>query len=129
MFSNPADDKYAWVESVESEVIFLNDFRWSKEMISWKELLLLLEGQPVHFIAPKNHFSKDVCLTRDTPVFATSIARVQFEKSGKTNDVENDMMDARWKVFEFVHEISKEDEKKSDPCGKCFSDLVLLGEI
>ena len=73
VFSNPAEDKYAWLEVVDAEVIFLNDFRWAKEMIAWKELLLLLEGQPVHFPAPKNHYAKDICLSKerypkDTPI-------------------------------------------------------------
>ena len=49
VFCNPAEDKYAWVKVVDAEVIFLSDFRWCKEMISWKEMLLLLEGQPFHF--------------------------------------------------------------------------------
>ena len=34
-------------------------------MISSKEILLLLVGQRVHFPAPKNHCSKDVCLLSD----------------------------------------------------------------
>ena len=71
-FSNPAADKYAWVGEDKSEVILLNDFRWSKELIEWKSLLLLLEGDQVILPVPKNHFVTDVCINRDTPVFATS---------------------------------------------------------
>ena len=33
-FVNPAVDKYAWVGAEESEVTYLNYFRWSPEMIS-----------------------------------------------------------------------------------------------
>ena len=33
-FRNPANDKYAWLGSEKADVIFLNDFRWSSEMIS-----------------------------------------------------------------------------------------------
>jgi hypothetical protein len=40
-------------------------------MIPWRDLLLLLEGQPVHFPTPKNHYKDDIYLTRDTPIFAT----------------------------------------------------------
>ena len=47
-FSNPTNNKYAWLGLEKAEVIFLNYFRWSSEMISWKEMLLLLEGQIVH---------------------------------------------------------------------------------
>ena len=32
-FFNPAADKYAWVGADKAEVILLNDFRWSKELI------------------------------------------------------------------------------------------------
>ena len=46
--SNPANDKYAWLGAELAEIIFLSDFRWTPEMIAWKELLLLLEGQSVH---------------------------------------------------------------------------------
>ena len=83
VFYNPAEGKYVWTEVVDVEVIFLNDFGWCKEIISWKEMLLLLEGQPVHFPASKNHYSKDVCLLSDTPVVTISKSRVVFERNGK----------------------------------------------
>ena len=40
--TNPATTRYAWVGSENAEVIFLNDFRWSQEILTWKDLLLLL---------------------------------------------------------------------------------------
>ena len=46
-FSNPPTTTFAWIGVQDSEIIFLNDFRWSSEMIAWKDLLLLLEGQIV----------------------------------------------------------------------------------
>ena len=52
-FSNPTNDKYAWLGTEKAEIIFLNDFRWSQEMIAWKELLILLEDQTVHLPSPK----------------------------------------------------------------------------
>ena len=129
VFSNPAEDKYAWLETVDAEIIFLNDFRWSKDMIAWKELLLLLEGQPVHFPAPKNLYTKDICLSQDTPVVATSKARITYERNGKSDDIENEMMEARWRVFEFSHQIPTEEQREVEPCARCFCELTLLGEI
>lgn len=129
VFANPAENKYAWLEAVDAEIIFLNDFRWSKEMIAWKELLLLLEGQPVHFPAPKNIYAKDLCLSQDTPVVATSKARITFERNGTSDEIENEMMEARWRVFEFSHQIPKEEQKEIEPCARCFCELTLLGEI
>ena len=66
-FSNQANDKYAWLRAEKAEIIFLNDFRWSQEMIASKELLILLEGQAVHLPSLKNHYSNDICIDKDTP--------------------------------------------------------------
>ena len=71
-------------------------------MIFWREMLLLLEGQPVHFSGLKNHYSKDVCLLSVTPVVAKSKSWVVFEPNGKSDEVGNEMMEARWKVFKFT---------------------------
>ena len=128
-FCNPPEDKYAWVEVVDVEVIFLKNFRWCKEMISWKEMLLLLEGPPVHFPASKNNYSESVCLVSDTFVVATSSSHVGFESNRKSGEVENKMMEALWKVFEFTHQVPYNEQKEVEPCGSCFSELVLLGKI
>ena len=47
---------FAWVGAEEAELLFLNDFCWSPQIVPWHDLLLLLEGEPVHVPAPKTHF-------------------------------------------------------------------------
>ena len=74
-FVNPASDKYAWVGAEESEVIYLNDFRWSSTLISWKDFLLLLKGHIIHLPAPKNQYSSDVCIDNDVSIFAGGAER------------------------------------------------------
>ena len=59
-FCNPATGTFAWVGAQSAEVIFLNDFRWNHKVLPWHDMLLLLEGHPVHFPAPKTHFSCDI---------------------------------------------------------------------
>ena len=56
----------------------MQDFRWSSELISWKDLLLLLEGEPVKLPSPKNQFVTDVYIKTDMPIFATSKAKIEF---------------------------------------------------
>ena len=95
-FANPDSDIYAWVGADDAEMIFLNDFRWSPELIEWKSLLLLLEGGQVRLPAPKNHFSCDINIERDTAVFTTSKCEITFR--GKYNlpgKLENDIMKSR----------------------------------
>ena len=67
-FSNPANDKFRWVGADKADVISLNNFRWSNELIKWNEFLLLLEGHTGHPPAPKNYFARDICIDKDTPV-------------------------------------------------------------
>ena len=98
-FSNPANDKYAWLGAENAELIFLNDFRWCQEMIAWKDMLLLLEGEKVHLPSPKNHYVKDVCIDRDTPIVCTGKAEITYVgKYNATDAIENEMMSVRWKV-------------------------------
>ena len=107
-FSNPSNDKYAWIGAEDAEVIFLNEFRWTSEMIAWKELLLLLERQIVHLPPPKNHYESDTTISSDVPIFATGKSRIVFRGRGNsTNSMEDDMMAARWIVFKFFSPNSK----------------------
>ena len=56
---------------------FLSDFRWSEKLISWQDLLKLLEGDAVHITAPKTHFyDMDIVMDKDTAIFATSISPI-----------------------------------------------------
>ena len=71
-FSNLVNDKYAWLEAEKVEIIFLNDFRLSQEMIAWKEPLILPGGKVVHLLSPTNHYSNDICIDKDTFIVATS---------------------------------------------------------
>ena len=129
-FSNPATDKYAWVGTENAEIILLNDFRWTRELIEWKSLLLLLEGDRVNLPAPKNHFVNDICIDSDVLIFATSKDVIKYRGSYNAEDKsEDDMMASRWKVFRFTHSIPESEQKKIEPCPHCFSQLVLLGEI
>ena len=64
-FMNPAAGKYAWVGLDQCEVAYLNDFRWSEELIKWNDFLLLLEGQTVHLPRPKNQFATDLEIERE----------------------------------------------------------------
>ena len=54
-FSYPANNKYTWLGAESTKMIFLNNFHYSHEMIVWKQMLLLLEGQVKHLPSPKDH--------------------------------------------------------------------------
>ena len=124
-FSNPATNTFAWVGAEKAEILFLNDFRWSPQLIPWHDLLLLLEGGLVHFPAPKTHFAKDLALVGDTPVFATSKHALVFIKAGSIDEVETEMMAVRWRHFILQSPIPLNEQQCIPPCGHCFSKLIM----
>ena len=87
----------------QAEIIFLNDFRWSEKLISWQDLLKLLEGDAVHIAALKTHFWKDIIMNKDTPIFATSIFRIRSYSNGRINELETEPMEVRMKTFSFYN--------------------------
>ena len=128
-FCNPANDKYAWVGADKAEVILLQDFRWSTQLISWNSFLLLLEGELVKLPSPKNQFATDVCINTDVPLFATSKGSVEFVgRNNQGDEGEDEMMDDRWKLFRFHRRIPQEEQKCIVPCPRCFAELVFLGD-
>jgi len=81
----------------------MQDFRYSKEFIAWKDLFLLLEGETVKLPAPKNHFSSDIEITGDTPIFATGKEKVKYKGNyNMVDDRETAMMDSRWRYIKFT---------------------------
>ena len=124
-FLNPASTTFAWVGAESAEIIFLNDFRWSAQVLPWQDLLLLLEGQPVHFSAPKTHYAQDIAFEKDTPIFCTSKSEIVFIKGGVVDDIETQMMSVRWRVYSLYAQVPEPEQVILSPCGKCFARLLL----
>ena len=123
-FSNPASTTFAWLGAQEAEVVFLNDFRWSAQIIPWHDFLMLLEGQKVHLPAPKTHYKQDIVFEGDTPIFCTSKDQLSFVRSGVLDTVETRMMQVRWRVFTLYHQIPEEQQRNVPSCVRCFSELI-----
>ena len=124
-FVNPSNSSFAWVGAEQAEVIFLNDFRWSHQVISWNDFLLLLEGEDVHLPTPKSHFSKDVLFDKDSPIFATSKHERMLIRNGTIDERETKMMRVRWRIFTLYSQIRESEQVDVPPCGKCFASFVL----
>ena len=98
-FSNPASGAFAGLGVQNAEVIFLNDFRGQPQTIAWGVFPTLLEGDAIHFSAPKTSYAEDIFFDRDTPIFATSSDHIQ---KGVNAGRENRMTRNRWTHFEFT---------------------------
>ena len=127
LFENPTNDKYGWQGVDNAQVICLQDFRYSGNLISWSDFLLLLEGETVKLPTPKNHFAEDIVLknTNDVPIFATGPHKIEYSRQSPNFERETDMMDSRWHVIKLTHVFKKEDQLEIKPCKRCFAKLVL----
>ena len=124
-FCNPATGTFAWVGVENAECILLNDFRWSAQIIPWHDLLLMLEGDVVHLPAPKTHYSTDICLQKDTPIFATGKGPLIYVKNGVIDQQETDMMSSRWRILKLHRQIPREAQREIPPCQRCFCQLIV----
>ena len=86
IFENPANDKYTWVGSEKAKVLLLNDFRWSKDLIPWHDMLLLVEGETVNLPAPKNIYSEDIVISTDVAIFTTSKSSIKHRGPYNASD-------------------------------------------
>ena len=126
-FLNPSSIKYAFVGAENKELIFLNDLRWSQEMIPWQEFSKLLEGQNVHLAAPKIQYANDILITDDVPIiFATSRAAIMF--GGKVANAKEEyvMMEARWRKFQLSVQTPLFEKKTDKSCVRYFCELVFM---
>ena len=133
-FTNPANNKYAWSDILSAQVLLLNDYRYKNGgPIEWSELLNLLEGGPVKFNRPKNHFATDLILTRENtmPIFATALRGIVYQGASvhQTDREEDDMMDERWKLFKFTHKIDRSNAVKLAACKRCFHNFIMIGSL
>ena len=126
LFENPAADKFGWSGVQNSQVIMLQDFRYSSDVIVWKDFLLLLEGETVKLPTPKNHHAEDIIIssTNDIPIFATSAHKIEFSRFSPHYERETEMMDSRWNIIRFHHVFSENEQRKIPACGRCFVDLI-----
>ena len=105
------------------EVLKNNDVNRFVFAAAIRELLKKGRGKNrnVIIVGPAN-FAKDILFDRHTPIFATSKEPIEFVgKRGAVDEKETEMMNVRWNIFSFKHQISKEDQKDLLPCARCFA--------
>ena len=126
VFENPANHKFCWVGADKATILMLQDFRWSKDLVTWKDLLLFLEGEKVKFPAPRNLFRDDVYIYGNVAIFATSRSEIKCKGTyNSTDNQEDEMMRSRWRVFNFKHVFREKDQKQVEACGVCFANFIL----
>ena len=68
------------------DVFLLNDSWWSKDLIPWHDVLLLLEDETVKLLAPNNIYSEDIVISTDMAIFATSKSPIKYRGPYNASD-------------------------------------------
>ena len=121
-FSNPSNDKYAWIGAKEAEIIFLmisgGQVKWLPRGVFF--FFFLLEEQTVHLSSQKDNHGSDITISSDVPSFAAGKSEILFRGRVNSGDfMEHNMTAAWWVLFAFFHQISVEKQKEIHPCHKC----------
>ena len=116
---------FNWVGAENSECVFLNDFRWSKKVVPWSDLLNLLEEKPIQVLPPKTHYAENPMWTKDKPIFETSKTKIQKYECGQVDEVETEMMDSWWRAFVFRQKFDVNTKVDLESCPRCFAELIL----
>ena len=127
-FVNPASGSFAWVSVEEAEVVCSTISDGNHPLYHGVSFLQVLEGDVVHFPAPKNFMRRDIVLEKDTPFCATSDAPLTLVKGGCVDRVNTEMMEVRWRMFKLHHQIPKNEQKRIKPCDTCFAKLILQND-
>lgn len=118
---------------LQKKVCVLQDLRPNTLRISWDSMLVWLEGAPLTVALPRNSFAEDVLYTDAAPVFISAAEkfRISTDVCIKENiqdpQIQNDMMDSRFRFFAFPRSRSSKDLIICSPCPCCFSLWLQVG--
>ena len=45
------------------------------------------------------------------------------------DEKEQEMIDSQWKIIKLKHQFQSYEQKQVQPCGRCFVELALIGEL
>ena len=131
IFESPANGKYVWARCEKAKMFLLNNFRWSKDLIRWHNMLL--EGETLKLPAPKNIYIENIVISTDVAIFQTSKSSSKYRGSYNASvwrqgqgDRETEMMAVRLKNYNFGHQFSQPEQKNLPPCPRCFAKLVFF---
>ena len=127
IFENPANGKYSQIVSEKTKVFLLNDFRWSKDLFTWHDMLLLLEDKTVKLPGPKNIYREDNMISTHVAIFSTSKSSVKHRGTySASGDREKEITAARWKNYKFRHQFFSQEQKNLPLYSRYFAKLVVF---
>ena len=130
----PDDGSHKLEAILDCEIIYLNEFEWSPEWLSWAYMKSLFEGDVVNIAVPKIR-GTNVDFKSDAPIIGTCASPIQlFMRQGRNavlNRYETDQMNSRVTYLHFTHSLLQGDESTAiecKVCQRCAARLYLEGQ-
>lgn len=126
VFVTPPKSAFPLLGLEKARVVWLDDWRFNEDIVSWAVQLLWFEGASFVIARPQNLFSGHLRYVKDDPIFITTLQADLQSLKGKLKQGDLDMMVKRLKVFEFKRKVSIPSQVAKG-CSSCFALFLLEG--
>lgn len=124
LITNPATSTFIWVGTVNTEVIFLNDFRWNPKIIQWHVCCFLKES----FLSQTVTW-KELEFNADMPIFCATKHDLVYVKGGVIDERETEMAAVLWHTFNFRWQILQNEQLAIPPCTHALPNSFLINNL
>ena len=124
VFVTPPKSAFPLLGLEKARVVWLDDWRFNEDIVSWAVQLLWFEGTSFVIARPQNLFSGHLRYVKDDPIFITTLQADLHALKGKLKQGDVDMMLKRLTVFEFQHKVHIP-AHVAKGCPSCFARFLL----
>lgn len=124
VFVTPPKSAFPLLGLEKARVVWLDDWRFNEEIVSWAVQLLWFEGASFVIARPQNLYSGHLRYVKDDPLFITTLQSDLHALKGKLKQGDLDMMVKRLKLFEFKQKVTIPSHVAKG-CGSCFAHFIL----
>jgi len=126
-FEPPDTGSYQLADLAGHEVLFLNEFAWTKEFCPWNKFKELHEGKSIKVGVPKNDGTnnKNYVYKDKAPIFGTSTRKLCLVRGGRVDEHETGQMDTRVTYFPFHVYYDPLGSPDVPPCARCVAGWLL----
>ncbi|CAJ1417934.1 unnamed protein product [Effrenium voratum] len=126
VFVTPPKSAFPLLGLEKARAVWLDDWRFNEDLVSWGVQLLWFEGASFIIGRPQNMYSGHLRYAKDDPIFVTTLQTDLISLKGKLKQGDLEMMLKRLKVYEFKHKVSIPGHVAKG-CGCCFARFLLEG--
>jgi len=124
VFVTPPKSAFPLLGLEKARLVWLDDWRFNEDLISWALQLLWFEGASFIIGRPQNLYAGHLRYTKDDPVFLTTLQADLHSLKGKLKQGDVDMMLKRLNVYDFKVKVHIPSHVAKG-CRVCFAKFLI----